>query len=570
MTKFPLIVLILFILSGCGSRNSDDSMPIDSLYSLLDSEIAKSSDYEKLKKDRIFQLQRKLQYTRNDSLKFALTDGIVREFEAFNADSALHYININLQRPSVGSQKGAVTRLMIKRADIYGHAGLFADALQTMSSIPADSIIPELKEFYYSTYCAIYQYLCEYTNEHETSREYEHKRSIYTDSLNNVVKKDSFNHMIYVLTEMAREGKHDNAIKNLEENLTMYPEGTREYSIIASTLAYIYMTSDDMDKYKRYLALSAISDVKGAIKENMSFRAMAMVMFEEGDIERANFYLKKSIADATFYSAMMRNAQSSKMLPVIDDAYEAKQNRLTSRLRMLLLITGILSVVLIITVILILKQFRSLRSANAIVKKTNLELKDLSEKLREANIEMENKNRELNDLSSRLREANNSLETRNNELSEYNKTKEQYAGLFMEYCSSAISTLHQYQQSLRVLAAQGGSKTALLKKLDSSDTADSLLKNFYEKFDEAILKIFPSFVSRFNSLLHPDEIVIPKADEILNTELRLFALIRLGITDSGSIARFLRCSLSTVYTYRSKMKKRALNPDEFENQVKEI
>lgn len=140
----------------------------------------------------------------------------------------------------------------------------------------------------------------------------------------------------------------------------------------------------------------------------------------------------------------------------------------------------------------------------------------------------------------------------------------------MEYCSSAISTLQHYQKSLRVLTAQGGNRAALMKKLESSETADKLLKNFYMKFDEAILNIYPSFVDKFNRLLKPDETVVLKAGELLNTELRLFALIRLGIEDSTKIAEFLRCSISTIYTYRSKMRKRAIKPDTFETDVKKI
>lgn len=255
------------------------------------------------------------------------------------------------------------------------------------------------------------------------------------------------------------------------------------------------------------------------------------------------------IADANFYSALMRNAQSSKMLPVIDEAYASSQNQLTGRLRTMVWVSSVLSCVLVIACVLILTQFKKLRRANRRVCAINGELSDLTEQLQSANDE---------------------LEKRNNDLRDYNRTKEQYAALFMEYCQSAISTLLQYQQSLRVLAASGGSRTALLKKLESSATFEQLLKNFYAKFDEAILNIYPSFVEKFNSLLRPDDRMVMKSGELLNTELRLFALIRIGIDDSTKIAQFLRCSISTVYTYRSKIRKRAINPDRFEEDVKNI
>lgn len=598
MKSYLLLIIILTLLASCSHVKADKDPELERLYTQLDEEIARSGDYEKLKEDRIIKYKREYDLTADRDKRTEIINGLITEFDAYNADSTLYYITYNLRRPVVEADAVERMRLLIKRADVFAHAGLFSDALGSMKSIPRDSVPVSLLEDYYSTYCAIYQYLSEYTSEHETAPAYEQQRTLYADSLNQVVRPDSFNHMVYVMTEMARCGESDKAIDMLSKHLEEYQSGSREYSILASTLAYIYKEAGYPKEYKRYLVLSAISDVKGAVKENMSFRAVATVMFEDGDIERANRYLKKSIADANFYSALMRNAQSSKMLPVIDEAYNSVQQRLTSRLRTMVWLSSILSVILIITIILILKQFRSLRvakdkisdaneelsllsdklkAANEELEKSNVELQDknkelgeLSDELKDTNATLEKRNAELSSLSDKLRAANGELEKRNKQLHEYNLTKEQYAGLFMEYCSAAISALQHYQQSLRKIAVQGGNRATLLKKLESSETVDQLLKDFYAKFDEAILNIYPAFVDKFNTLLKPEEKPVLKNGELLNTELRVFALIRIGIEDSAQIANFLRCSLSTVYTYRSKMKKRALNPDRFEQDVKNI
>lgn len=547
--KIRILLLICILLSACGKAKHGGKSELTALYEELDAEIDKSSEYENIKESRMARLRKAYDMTNDSRQRTDIINRIIAEFDAYNADSALYYVSYNLHRPDVKTIPGEYTRLMIKRADIFAHAGLFADALAIMQNIPRDSLTPSLLEAYYSTYCATYQYLSEYTDEHETALEYAHHRTLYSDSLNRVISPDSFNHLVYVLSQKAREGNTQEAIEALSQHLSDYLSGTREYSILASTLAYIYKTAGYKDEYKRHLVLSAISDVRGAVKENMSFREVATVMFEDGDVERANRYLKKSIADANFYSAMMRNAQSSKMLPVIDETYTSMQNRLTGRLRIMVWISSILSVFLILTLVFLLRQYKSLHKANERVSLANEELSAMSQLLRETNAE---------------------LEHRNNELHEYNRTKEQYAGLFMEYCSTAISTLQHYQQSLRVLAAQGGNRAALMKKLESSETGDGLLRNFYGRFDEAILNIYPSFVDKFNTLLKPEERVVLKSGELLNTELRLFALIRIGIDDSNQIAQFLRCSISTVYTYRSKMKKRALNPSDFESEVRNI
>lgn len=559
------------LLVGCHrSPNAKQDKGLPGLYSELDNEIAHAGDYEDAKEKRIGQLRRSYGLSQDKHERMEIINSLIDEYDAYNADSTLYYISCNLRDPNILSIPGEYTRLVIKRADVLAHTGLFSDALAAMSQVPADSVSTSLREAYYSTYCGIYQYLSEYAGSHETVRNHEKMRALYTDSLSQVIKPNSFNYMVYVMTELARRGDRQSAIPVLQNHLKDYAPATREYSILASTLAYMYKLAGMDDEYRRYLVLSAISDVKGAVKENMSFRAVATVMFEDGDIERANRYLKKSIADANFYSALMRNVQSSKILPVIDEAYTLSQRRTNSRLRTMVWISSILSFVLVITVLLILKQYKSLHKAHDEVKRVNGELNSMSEKLSVKNSELAEKNDRLSLLSAKLQCANEELETKNSKLHDFNKTKEQYAGLFMEYCSSAISSLQHYQQSLRVLTARGGSKAALLKKLESTEASDQLLKNFYSKFDEAILNIYPEFVGKFNALLKPGEQVILKAGELLNTELRLFALIRIGIDDSQKIAAFLRCSIATVYTYRSKMKKRALHPDEFEHEIRQM
>ena len=537
------------MLVSCDFRNRNHDSDLQLLYAELDREIARSHEYDLIKERRIDSLKLRLTMTDDERRRTEIVNSLIDEYNAYNADSTLKYINYNLDRRHVKGIPGEYTRLVIRRGDVLGHAGLFPDALAEMVSIPPDSITDELKEAYYSTYCAIWQYLAEYTADHETGRGYERRRSIYADSLRQTVDTTSFNHFVYVMAEHARNGDPDKAIHELEQSLKKYRSGSREYSILASTLSYIYKTAGRPEEYKHYLVKSAISDIQGAVKENVSFREMATLMFEEGDVERANKYLKKSIADANFYSALMRNAQSGKMLPVIDEAYSGVQEELHGRLRRMVWISSVLSFILLITVVLILKQIYSLRKAKDRVSAAKDKLSELSEELREANRELGSKNAELR---------------------EFNRTKEQYAGLFMEYCSTAISSLQHYQQGLRIHVIQGGNRAGLMKKLESTEISDSLLKNFYVRFDEAILNIYPEFVEKFNSLLLPDRQVILKSGELLNTELRLFALIRLGIDDNAKIAEFLRCSLATVYTYRSRMKKRAINPDGFEEAVKEI
>ena len=80
------------------------------------------------------------------------------------------------------------------------------------------------------------------------------------------------------------------------------------------------------------------------------------------------------------------------------------------------------------------------------------------------------------------------------------------------------------------------------------------LNGFYEMFDNAFLQLYPRFVEEFNELLKPGSRIELKKGERLNTELRIFALIRLGINDSSRIASLLRYSVNTIYNYRARIK----------------
>ncbi|MDE6278318.1 MAG: hypothetical protein K2M06_09475 [Muribaculaceae bacterium] len=546
----PLLLVLAGLLGACApvGSNAEADRRIRALYDSVDAEMARSESYRVEKERRIALFRDEMMHESDPGRRLRLSWKLIGEFESYVSDSALHYVNSALASPYVASRPGLRDALLIRKADISSHAGLFSDALAILGSIhPAELDSAELVD-YYSTYCGVYQYQSEYAQEGEYKDDYERKRELYTDSLLSVVSPESFIGIVNRAPAMAREGRTDEALRLLHTRLADYEPGSRSYSILASILAYIYKTMGDTENYRRYLVLSTVSDLRGVVKENMAIRELATLNFEEGDLERANRYLKQSFADANFFAARMRNAQSSRMLPVIDDAYSARQARLLQLQRILFAAVSILAVVLIAAIALVLKQMRRAQRANEEVRKANEELSALSAQLREANAELAGSNERL--LAS-------------------DTIKEEYAGRFMEYCSSTLSTLQQYHQGLRVLATQGN-RSALVKKLESSEMIDRALKDFYRSFDEAILEIYPSFVEKFNALLHPDEGVALRAGELLNTELRVFALMRIGIDDSEKIARFLRCSITTVYTYRSKIRRRALRPDSFESEVKMI
>lgn len=544
--KILIGVFFLFIWGGCSNQVSYDRNK--DLYDEIDREINKSSQYEAEKERRIENLKKRIRSENNEERKRELTDWLITEYEAYKSDSALHYININLNNPNVREDKRLETELLIKKADVAAHAGLFQEATEILEGINRQYLDSALFENYYSAYSGLYQYQSEYVTDSEYALNHGRLRELYIDSVSQVSGPNSINYVITHAASESRNGNFKEAEDLLLGNINKYKRGDRTYSILSSILADIYKQQGDKNNYIKFIGESVISDIQGAVKENMAIRALATECFEEGDFERAEKYLRQSFADANFYSARMRNAQSSRILPVVGEAYSSQQKSLNHKLRLLVIFISILAFCFIIVAIFSIFQLKKIRRINS---KTRTMLNEVSE------------------LSEQLGRVNEELRNTNNKLQDSNRLKGEYAVLFMEYCSLAISSLQQFQQSLKVTAAQGNFQS-LVKKINSMTFENQTLAEFYSKFDEAILNLYPSFIEDFNSLLLPEYRVEIKDKDSLNTELRVYALIKLGITDSEKIAKFLRCSISTVYTYRSKTKKKAIDPETFEKSFENL
>ncbi|MCD8079450.1 MAG: DUF6377 domain-containing protein [Bacteroides sp.] len=237
--------------------------------------------------------------------------------------------------------------------------------------------------------------------------------------------------------------------------------------------------------------------------------------------------------DANFYNARLRNIQTGRLLPLIDKVYEAERERQQRELTFLLAVVSVLSFILILTIFL---------------------LSDRMKKLSRAKEEISTINRELNELNVNLKKSN--------------FIKEQFIGSFLQMCTDYIGKLNHLKSTIhrKVKAGQVGD---ILKITSSPEDASREAKELYSNFDKTFLAIYPDFVQEVNHLLQEEKRYPVKTDKTLNHELRVFALVKLGITDSQQIATFLNYSLRTVYNYRSKVKSKAIRPEEdFEEKIK--
>jgi len=327
-----------------------------------------------------------------------------------------------------------------------------------------------------------------------------------------------------------------------------YHSGQRLYSIITSMISFYYSQLGDKQEQMRYLIMSAESDLEGCIRENTSLRTIADRLFDEGDIDRAYRYMRVAVDDANFYGTRLRNIQASHIVPKILDAYQTNQERNHRNMMWLLAIMSLISLLLVVGVIAIyqlLKRYRRLNEQKVAI----------NEQLRQVNAR-------LGDTVGQLNESNGLLRERE-------KIKEEYIARFLTLSSRFIDRGEEQRKALYRLFRDRKHED-LLRELKSTHHGNENARLFYENFDNAFLNIYPTFVDEVNNLLQEGGKIEVRQGKRLTTESRVLALIRLGITDNQSIANILRASLTTIYTYRSKLKGRAISKDDFEDQVKVI
>ncbi|MBQ8501539.1 MAG: hypothetical protein IJ494_04415 [Bacteroides sp.] len=547
---------ILNLLLIWGSLSPIYANTIDSLLHALDEALEHRAMYEEQKLKQIASIKEELKQPKiSDEKRFQIHQRLFTEYKAYNCDSALHYTDQNLQIATRQRNRQWINRTLLNKADILGATGLYVEALELLKSLPRNTLEQNELITYYEIFESIYLFQAEYNTERNYIKKYLDSRNLFRDSLLSIIPKENYKYANSMASLYVDRHQHNQAISLLKQYLAQMEPDTRHYAILTSTLAFIYHLKGDKSSEKEARIRSALADVKAMVKENYSLTALAELLYTEGQLERAYRYIQISMEDANSYSTRLRSLQVSKILPLIYNAYQLEKAEQQQKQNMLTLGISLLSLLLLLLILYVFRQMSKLARARREVMQANRSLQNL--------------NKELQRLNEDLTHTNERQQHTNLSLRESNHIKEEYLGRFLDQCSSYINKLEEYRRMLNKQAASGQLEE-LFRTLKSNSFVNSELKEFYHNFDMSFLKIFPHFVEAFNSLLPAEEQLHPKGNELLTTELRIFALIRLGITDSGRIANFLRYSITTIYTYRSKLKNKSLYKDDFEEQVMQI
>ena len=473
--------------------------------------------------------------------EYDINNTLYREYLEFQNDSAQKYMRRNIEIAKLLGDSSKATDSRLNLMHLLNKAYLLDEVSTMVDDIDTACMSKEQKLFYYKILSDMCMFRMEFNKGSSYERFYQQQLTDYRLKIATLSERGSERNMLYQANYLNDTGKTREAIALLEGMLKNYHSGDRTYSVITSTLAFYYSKLDDREKQKQLLAMSAASDIEGCIMENSALRQLADLLFDEGDIDRAYRYINISVADANFYGTRLRNVQASQLVPRIISAYQEKQEKNYRNMRNLIIALSILTFLLVAGVVALTMLYKRYRR--------------LSESRKQINY--------------RLNETVGELESTNEQLREREKIKEQYLGRFLTFSSELIDKNETQRKAMNRLAMEDRLKE-LKAQLKSPHFDYENATLFYQNFDSAFLNIYPNFIEAVNKLLASDQPIEPKEDEQLTRELRILALIRLGITDNKEIASILRASIATIYTYRSRLKARAINKGTFEDDIKHI
>lgn len=527
----PLLMIVLIFTSLPTKANNE----IKTLLKILDKSLQNKSIYTKQKQRQIDSLKIVLRQSGNIQEKIRITQSLCFEYSSFQKDSALVYaIHMNnLAQDS--NNKELLIEAKLDYSRILSSMGFFKEALAIVSSTQQEQLSPRLKAEYFLGQVTIYNHQKAFASNENDSQKNDLIAQIYRDSLLQCKEVPSNVRAFMSAPTLLFHKKYDDAIHILDSVYQSYAPYSRDAGIIAYSLASAHQGKNDSENMIKYFAISAISDVLNGARENLSLKILAKLIFESGDIDRAYKYMKNAMEDAILCNARINTIEASDMYLFIDKAFQEKEKNKFITITILLVALCFVCILLCALFIQLKKQKRKVEQANE-------------------------------SLSYHLYE----IQQMNSILADNNKIKEEYVGLYMEQYTSYINKIANFKKRALKIAKNEDIKK-VTSFLHSSLNTEEDLAEFYNNFDKAILNLFPNFVEDFNALLLPENIIIPGPGKLLTPELRIFALIRLGITDSVKIAHFLQYSLSTIYNYRSKMRIKA-NGDrnDFEEKVTRI
>ena len=538
-----LILYLVFILMPMNimaksTLATTDIVDKQQLLRLLDGYIERRHLYTEQKEEKIKQLKIKLRIAENNNSRLSILNTIYREYYTYRYDSAMVYANRGLALALSDNNTYYATLNRINRAAVLSTGGFYSQAETLLNEIGEKNVPLQLKQYYYYTTTWLYSYWESFCDKSEFKDYYRQKKHHFLQLTVNTTHNNYVGLHAYLSGELAfLENPLSKAVlHHYTTALNNSPVNSRVHASAAYCIARYYREIGNIQLYEKYIVEAAISDMVCPLKENLALQELSTYLYKEGS-KYANYaarYIYISMEDAQFYNNRLRMLEISNILPIIANANQEALAHKERIVRGVLAVVSFLSLVLFAMAIFGYKQNKWLARSRREVKSQNLKLTELNEKL---------------------------IAT--------NHRRETYMRLFMDISAVYIRKLIEYRKLVgrKIKANQTAD---LLKTINSYKLAEEEATTFYTRFDRAFIELYPSFVEELNSLLLPDAKIELPAPNSLTTEVRIFALMRLGVTDSQEIATLLFYSTQTIYNYKSAMRTRAINRETFDEDINRL
>lgn len=565
--SFITIILLVISICGASAKSSaalNSSLSTQQLLDSLDSSLGKSAAYTAEKERRISSLRRRLSQTANPEQRFWICRNLVDEYSSYNSDSALHYIDAST---AVGRQTGRrewVDEMNLNRAYIYAATGLLSEAESALNEVDPRQMTPALASEYYNRLLFVLTHKDQYLGKNSLTRPYSERAKAMLDSVSRLMQPSDPQYIWFLAwRSMTDPAKTREAIPVVEKALESSTYSTREEAMNAWILSRLYELTGNSDMMMRYLILSAIADVRTSNKEIASLEEISNRLYQSNDLERANDYISHCLQLANDYKSRVRVGRLADLQYHITKAYSQRNDRQRRKLNVYFIIALVFAAGLAVAMLILYKHNRRIHRSKTELDRSNAQLNSKVEELSQTR-------RQFKEANDRLEILYRNVRDEAGELAAGNDAKERYIADIFAICSDYISKLDEFRRNIyRKIVAHNFDEVKELTK--SHELSHGEIKELYQNFDSIFLKVYPNFVDDFNTLLRPDERVAMKKPGVLTTELRIYALVRLGINDSVKIARFLHCSTQSVYNARMKMRNKSdISKEQFAEAVRRL
>jgi tetratricopeptide (TPR) repeat protein len=525
--RLAFLIGFIFCFSSVFSQTTTDS-----LLNEVSNTIENKDIYIQEKLARIDRFKKEVRGNENQIFYAQLK--VYNEYRTFIYDSAFNYAR-KLQRSAYKSKDPLkIGYAKIKMGFVLLSAGMYKETLDSLHTIRSANFPDTIKIEFYSLVARAYYDLVDFNSHTYYSGLYNKLGNVYIDSALNLSDGSSLQFLQLRGLKNLKTNNLDKAIYDFEELIEKFDLSDPDLAIAASTLSYTYTKAGHPEKAMNLLCQAAIADIRSCTKETVAILNLAEILYKKGDIKRAYLYIKEAMDAANFYGARHRKIQVAAIFPIIEGA---ELNTVEAQRKVFFLYSAIVTVLTLITItfaIIVYKQFKRLQAAKKIISAVNENLMEINHKLREAD-----------------------------------KIKEEYIGYYFNINTEYLTKIENFKKSvdLKLMTKKFDDIKYIVNNINLKKEREDL----YFSFDKVFLKLFPDFVTTFNSYFNEEDRIVLKEDQLLTTELRIFALIRMGISDSEKIAKILDYSVNTIYAYKTRVKSKSIIPnEEFEKKIMQI